>query len=81
MIVTPFSHDQPDNGARITRLGVGKVVPRNAYTTNRIAVELQALLANPTIHEKAVAVDKQIQQEDGTRAAADALEQIGLKRC
>jgi rhamnosyltransferase subunit B len=76
MVVAPFSHDQPDNGARITRLGVGKVVPRNAYTTSRIVVELQALLASDTICEKAAAIGKQIQQEDGIRAAADALEHI-----
>src|SRR6185503_18068236 len=29
--VGPFAHDQPDNGARVERLGVARTIPRNSY--------------------------------------------------
>src|SRR6185312_10833504 len=44
MIIMPFSHDQPDNAARITRLGVGTKIERSRYTVNRVAIEVERLL-------------------------------------
>ncbi len=44
MIVVPWSHDQPDNGMRVQRLGVGRVIPRRKYGRDRIARELEMLL-------------------------------------
>ncbi len=32
MLVVPWAHDQPDNAARLARLGVSRTVPRNGYT-------------------------------------------------
>jgi UDP:flavonoid glycosyltransferase YjiC (YdhE family) len=79
MIVMPFSHDQPDNAARITRLGVGATVERSRYTTNRVAKEIERLLLDEAAAARAREIAKQIQAENGIRSAADALERIGGK--
>ena len=35
MLVVPFAHDQPDNAARVRRLGVARVLSRRAYRAAR----------------------------------------------
>jgi MGT family glycosyltransferase len=77
MIIMPFSHDQPDNAARIMRLGVGTRIERSRYRVNRVAQEIERLLLDGKTAARARDVGAQIQGEDGTRAAADALERIG----
>jgi rhamnosyltransferase subunit B len=74
MIVMPFSHDQPDNGARITRLGVGKMITRRRYKLNTVSRELQHLLVEPRFRNRAREVGAIVQAENGIGAAADALE-------
>src|SRR5439155_1833991 len=44
MLVVPFGGDQYDNGARVARLGVGRVMKRNHYRADRAAIELKQLL-------------------------------------
>jgi len=56
--------DQYDNGARIVRLGVGRVMMRNQYRADRAAVELKQLLESPNYMKKAATIGQQIQQEN-----------------
>jgi rhamnosyltransferase subunit B len=50
-LVVPFAHDQPDNAARVRRLGVGDLlVPRN-YETVTVRQALDRLLQSPDIKE------------------------------
>lgn len=81
MIIMPFSHDQPDNAARIMRLGVGTRIERSQYKVNRVAQEVERLLLDERTAARAREVGGQIQAEDGTRAAADALERIEKREC
>jgi rhamnosyltransferase subunit B len=74
MLVMPFGGDQYDNGARLERLGVGRVIMRNRYTDERAAVELQQLFDNPSYREKAENLGRLVQAEDGVRVACDAIE-------
>lgn len=76
MLVVPFAWDQPDNGERATRLGIARTVPKNRYTVDRGARELQELLENPAYARKALEVGEQIRRENGVRAACDALENL-----
>ncbi len=76
MIVVPFSHDQPDNAARIERLGVGKTIRRWDYGPHRLARQLERLLANPQVIGRAAAVGKTIESENGVAAAANELEKL-----
>jgi UDP:flavonoid glycosyltransferase YjiC (YdhE family) len=73
-IVMPFSHDQPDNGDRVERLGVGKMISRRHYVPCRVTSELQTLLADNKAKDKACRLGSLIQAERGAAAAADALE-------
>jgi rhamnosyltransferase subunit B len=74
MLVMPCAWDQPDHAERATRLGIARTVPRNRYTPDRVAAELRELLDNPTYSQRASRIGEQVRQEDGVRAACDALE-------
>jgi rhamnosyltransferase subunit B len=72
MLVMPFAFDQPDNAARVTRLGVGRTISRRAYRPARVARELNALLCDPGYAHRARDAGERVRAEDGVRAACDA---------
>ena len=74
MVVVPFAHDQFDNAARVTRLGVGRTLPRGRYRAASIASVLAGLLADAEAIPKASRIAAQIAGESGTATACDALE-------
>jgi len=74
MLVVPYGGDQYDNGARVTRLGVGRVMRRNHYRADRVAVELKQLLESPNYMKKAATIGQQMQTENGVQAACDIIE-------
>jgi rhamnosyltransferase subunit B len=73
-LVMPYSHDQPDNAARLERLGVSRTIQRHQYRADRVAGELQRLLADPRYAAKAAEVSRIVQAEEGVRVACDAIE-------
>ncbi len=73
-LVMPYSHDQPDNAERLKRLGIARSISRHRYNPARAMAELRHLLDNPTYSQRASEVGEQLRQEDGVRAACDALE-------
>jgi UDP:flavonoid glycosyltransferase YjiC (YdhE family) len=81
MIVVPYSHDQPDNGARVRRLGAGRGIPRGKYRAERVAKELKILLADGIYAEAAARAAREIAREDGARAACEGLEALIAPRC
>jgi UDP:flavonoid glycosyltransferase YjiC (YdhE family) len=78
MIVMPYSHDQPDNARRVRRLGVAKIIQRKNYTAERTVRAIRILLKNPSYRENAVAIQREIETENGLKAACDALESLSL---
>lgn len=74
MLVMPFAHDQPDNAARVTRLGVGRSLARSRYRAERVARELTVLLTTPRFASTAAAIAKRVRAETGPTTACDALE-------
>ena len=75
-LVVPFAHDQPDNAARVRRLGVARVLPRPRYRANRVAAELGALLDGETYARPARELGARIRSENGAETAAAALERL-----
>jgi rhamnosyltransferase subunit B len=73
-LVVAWSHDQPDNGARVARLGCGQWMPRKAYTTRRATRALRAILENSACAARAAAAAVRLQQEDGVAAACAYME-------
>jgi rhamnosyltransferase subunit B len=78
MLVMPYAHDQPDNAERLARLGIARTIGRERYTPARAAAELRQLLDNAGYSQRASEVGAAIRQEDGVRAACDALERLVL---
>ena len=76
MLIVPFSHDQPDNGARMVRLGVAKVIGRRQYSAATAAEALRGLLDDPSYGARAAAAAAEIHAENGARAAADIIESV-----
>ena len=76
MLVMPCAHDQPDNAARVARLGIGRTISRPRFSSARAAAELRQLLDNPAYSQRASAVGEQLCKEDGVRNACDALERL-----
>jgi UDP:flavonoid glycosyltransferase YjiC (YdhE family) len=73
MLIMPYSHDQPDNGRRMRRLKVARVIQKSNYTPLRVARRLKAMLAEPRFLQS---VAQQLRHEDGVKTACDALEQL-----
>jgi rhamnosyltransferase subunit B len=73
-LIMPYSHDQPDNAARIQGLGTSRTISRKHYSASRVAKELSELLENPSYKTKASEIGRTIQAEDGVGVACDAIE-------
>jgi UDP:flavonoid glycosyltransferase YjiC (YdhE family) len=76
MLIMPFSHDQPDNGRRMMRLKVARVIQRANYTPMRVARRLRSMLADQWLAKRAESVANRLSHEDGVGAACDALEEL-----
>ncbi len=74
MLVMPYNHDQPDNAARVTRLGVGRTLSRNRYKAARVVEELKELLDNPLYAQRAAEVSARVRSENGARRACEEIE-------
>jgi len=75
-VLVPYSHDQPDNAARVARIGAGVVVPRARLTEAALAAALDRVLRDAAIHAAAARIGGTIRAEDGAASAADALERL-----
>ena len=64
-LVVPYSHDQPDNAARLERLGTSRTISRKNYRATWASKELSALLNNSSYSSKAKEVSRIIQSENG----------------
>ena len=76
MVIVPFSHDQPDNAARIVRGGTGAVIGRREYSAATAAQALRRVLDDPAYATRAAQAAAQIQDENGAANAADVIERV-----
>jgi rhamnosyltransferase subunit B len=80
MLIVPYSHDQPDNAARVARLGAGRMLYRRNYNASSATRELRRLLDEPAYAARAAEVGGRIQAEDGVGVACDAIERIAASQ-
>lgn len=73
MLVIPFNHDQPDNAARVTRLGVARTISRKNYKAAKVVKELQELLGNPSYTRRAREIGRQVRAENGPEVAVNLI--------
>jgi len=76
MLVVPFSHDQPDNAARLVRLGVARTLGRHRYRAAPAAAALRRLLADPRYAERAAEAGEHVRRETGLATACEAIERL-----
>lgn len=74
MLVVPFGFDQPDNAARLQRLGVARAIPRKRYSASAAFAALDPLLSNLEYADRAAAAARALAKENGTRTACDFIE-------
>ena len=80
-LVVPHAHDQPDNGRRIRKLGVGLNVTREAYNSGKAGRILAKLLderRHADWRNRAAALAERLREEDGPTAACLAIEAAHL---
>jgi len=73
-LVTPHMADQPDNAARVKRLGVAAVLAPKRYTGATGAKAISTLIGAEAYSAKARQVADTVAREQGAEAAADAIE-------
>jgi rhamnosyltransferase subunit B len=73
-LIMPYSHDQPDNAARVERLGTSRTIKRDKYSAPQVASLLNDLLDNSSYAKKAKEIARILQTEKGVSIACDAIE-------
>lgn len=73
-LMIPFGQDQPDNAARIARLGVGEVIQRDRYDASTAASALQRILSDTSMAARAETISQQVRKESGVKNACDLME-------
>jgi UDP:flavonoid glycosyltransferase YjiC (YdhE family) len=76
MLVVPHAHDQPDNAARVTRLGVARTLRQHRYRAPRVARELERMLNDKRLQARAEEVGALVRAEGGAPAAAAAIDAV-----
>ena len=80
MLIVPFNYDQPDNAARVVKMGVGRILDRNLYQASTVLAELKVLLGDPNYATRVTEVSHYIAAEQGNHKAIDIIETY-LKSC
>jgi UDP:flavonoid glycosyltransferase YjiC (YdhE family) len=75
-LVMPMSFDQPDNAARLKRLGSGSSVERKRFRAARVANALSQLLESPTVAARCRDLAERIRHDRPIETACDAIEQL-----
>jgi UDP:flavonoid glycosyltransferase YjiC (YdhE family) len=75
-LVAPVWADQPDNAARLVRMGVARTVPHRGYSVERAVIELRALLETPSYAEEAARIGAVIRTEDGASEAVRVISDV-----
>lgn len=76
-LITPFSHDQPDNAARVRRLGAGASISPRDLTADALTAALAKLLDEKPIAVNARQCADRLRDHDaGVRLTCDLLESL-----
>lgn len=73
-LIVPYGWDQPDNGVRVARLGVGLCLARSEYSAQNAVDALGKLLADVRYAAEAAAVAERVRGEDALNLACNAIE-------
>ncbi len=74
MVVLPVTYDQPGVGSRVERARVGRSIPVNRVTIDRLRDAVRAVLDDPGYRKRAGRLRSAIEAADGLNRAADLIE-------
>jgi rhamnosyltransferase subunit B len=75
-LVMPCGFDQPDNAARVKRIGAGLTISRESYSAQSAVRQLGRLLSETTYANNAARIAHSLRNEDGLSGACDAIERL-----
>ncbi len=75
-LFVPYSHDQPDNAIRVSRIGAARTLARHRYRADRVVQELTPLLGEAVYLESARQAAHEMSSEDGVSAACEGMERL-----
>jgi rhamnosyltransferase subunit B len=70
----PMTHDQPDNAARLEKLGVARTIPAYRFTVSRAAAALDELIRNPSYANAGKLISQRLRQSDALTETAQWIE-------
>lgn len=73
-LIMPLAHDQYDNAARLSRLGVGRARVPSRFTPRNVARDLRRLLDDPNVKAKARTLADRIRHDPNVDATAARIE-------
>ncbi|MEO6810491.1 MAG: glycosyltransferase [Isosphaeraceae bacterium] len=77
-LIMPMAHDQPDNAARLTRLGVGRALRPQAFHAPAVADALSALLGSSDVASRCRSLASRVLEADPMGDACASIERLGL---
>jgi UDP:flavonoid glycosyltransferase YjiC (YdhE family) len=78
-LVVPHAHDQPDNAARLGRLGVARTLEAARYRQRKIVPMLRELLENSEVRDRCAKTAKRFSNVNAISDTCDLLEQLSPK--
>jgi rhamnosyltransferase subunit B len=73
-LLMPMGFDQPDNAARIARLGVGASLPPDQFTGDRVARALEGLLTSAAVPRRCEEIRDRMSASDALTRACEEVE-------
>jgi UDP:flavonoid glycosyltransferase YjiC (YdhE family) len=73
-LIVPFAFDQADNAEHARKMGTSRTLFRNKYLAPRVTAELDILLRQSSYASRAMAVSRELKQENGPARAAELIE-------
>lgn len=78
-LITPLSHDQLDNAARVERMGAGKSISPRDFLREKGITLLRNLLENEVVKKNTTEISHRFSDPQGLKTTADLLEALRSK--
>ena len=76
-LLVPHGHDQPDNAARVMKIGLGTTIYPEKYKAARVASALKFVLSDSGIKKRCTEFSKKIDSSTALEAACNLIEGLG----
>lgn len=76
-LIMPMSHDQPDNAARIVKLGAGERLMPKQFTAGNVETKLRAMVESKQMKQRCADLSERMARSDGLGMTCDLIEGVG----